>query len=674
MCTVHPQTAARAGVLFAALAVFLYILWLSNNSNRDAVQSLRSASANIRRSQYMQQELLNRVEYRLAATSSKYTELQRAFGEEFAASMAENRDSTHSLYQSTLQKAGAALKQADMETAVEMLTKTNHELLNKLNLVEQRRSGNSSSIRRVKDALAEEKSAQADLQNSISALDEKIRTTIGSLEQKYPEVQYLVSQLASVDSDLLEVNNELLRVLDLKSEEEKLTQRHISTIEKLAMEQRFGDDPPKVGTTLCFSSIMQSDIDSGQAQVVSRLYRKMCDKYVQFGEGQLLVPVEDSTAAEPYVLGTHVIPLALTQPSSHAENWEKLNTALTYIHDHFFNYDFYLKVDPDTYFFAGNYQYFMAYMSRKWGDRFVNEPLYAGLPLHHHAPSYNSGHVYILNRKSVELVFNALQISRQVLSPDFAKDADSYPLSCKWNDPVPDKFLPGCAQMCQRFSTIHQAKAHCEIVPDCQGIVDNGPKAPAEGRFELRASKTFEDSASGESAIVKGTCPDEDEDGIDDSLLSEDRQAKTKVQKVPFTPECSYTLRTPEDLQLGHCFYSLGVRTWDTRDNRGREFLSFTDPKTWSQGFSTVMTVPWYYRGRYFDNYGTIAKHLAEHIISIHVGYDPSLKHCWPQIYDAVCAMEPNSDYGRKTLTTSGAIGEWFDNHRWEVLNTPICK
>ena len=156
MCTVHPQTAARAGVLFAALAVFLYILWLSNNSNRDAVQSLRSASANIRRSQYMQQELLNRVEYRLAATSSKYTELQRAFGEEFAASMAENRDSTHSLYQSTLQKAGAALKQADMETAVEMLTKTNHELLNKLNLVEQRRSGNSSSIRRVKDALAEE--------------------------------------------------------------------------------------------------------------------------------------------------------------------------------------------------------------------------------------------------------------------------------------------------------------------------------------------------------------------------------------------------------------------------------------------------------------------------------------------------------------------------------------
>ena len=71
---------------------------------------------------------------------------------------------------------------------------------------------------------------------------------------------------------------------------------------------------------------------------------------------------------------------------------------------------------------------------------------------------------------------------------------------------------------------------------------------------------------------------------------------------------------------------------------------------------------------------GTIAKHLAEHIISIHVGYDPSLKHCWPQIYDAVCAMEPNSDYGRKTLTTSGAIGEWFDNHRWEVLNTPICK
>ena len=75
-------------------------------------------------------------------------------------------------------------------------------------------------------------------------------------------------------------------------------------------------------------------------------------------------------------------------------------------------------MDPDTYFFAGNYQYFMAYMSRKWGERFVNEPLYAGLPLHHNAPSYNSGHVYILNRKSMALIQSVLVESRKA-SQDF---------------------------------------------------------------------------------------------------------------------------------------------------------------------------------------------------------------------------------------------------------------
>ena len=36
---------------------------------------------------------------------------------------------------------------------------------------------------------------------------------------------------------------------------------------------------------------------------------------------------------------------------------------------------------------------------------------------------------------------------------------------------------------------------------------------------------------------------------------------------------------------------------------------------------------------------------------------------CFLQIYDAVCAMEPGNDYGRKTITTAGAVGEWFENH-----------
>jgi hypothetical protein len=159
-------------------------------------------------------------------------------------------------------------------------------------------------------------------------------------------------------------------------------------------------------------------------------------------------------------------------------------------------------------------------------------------------------------------------------------------------------------------------------------------------------------SSSGEVAYTLRSCPHE---------------------RPVFVPQCAFGLRMPEDLQLGHCLFSLGVRIWDTRDNVGREFFSFTDPKTWSQGFDTVLTVPWYYQGRYMDNFGTVAKHLADHVVSLHLGYDPSLSRCWLQVYDAICALEPGADYGRKTLTTAGAVGEWFDNRRYELLGTDKC-
>ena len=128
---------------------------------------------------------------------------------------------------------------------------------------------------------------------------------------------------------------------------------------------------------------------------------------------------------------------------------------------------------------------------------------------------------------------------------------------------------------------------------------------------------------------------------------------------------------TPEDLQLGHCFFSLGVRTWDTRDNLGREFLSFTDPKTWSQGFTTVLTLPWYYRGRYLDNFGAITKHLATFMFTVHVGYDRALKRCWLQIFDAICANEKKRSHCGNTIST---VGTWFDNHRHEVVTTTGCR
>ena len=56
-------------------------------------------------------------------------------------------------YQTNLQKAGEALKVSDLDTALEVLTKTNHKLLDQLNVVQQKVSGNSSKIRRAKAEL-----------------------------------------------------------------------------------------------------------------------------------------------------------------------------------------------------------------------------------------------------------------------------------------------------------------------------------------------------------------------------------------------------------------------------------------------------------------------------------------------------------------------------------------
>ena len=270
----------------------------------------------------------------------------------------------------------------------------------------------------------------------------------------------------------------------------------------------------------------------------------------------------------------------------------------------------------------------MAYMARKWGPRFIEEPLYAGLPLHHQPPSYNSGHVYILNRRALQLVYSALRSSREqtaavrkvkiaaaaidanakALAKAKAKvNADSDPtnddastvvdselelaatLSCDWDGPVEGHFLAGCAQNCMQSASREVAQALCEVFSECGGVVDQGVQASSpysNRRYQLRLGQEPQASATGESAFVKRRC--------------KQGEQTNSASGVVVPAACSYDLRSPEDMQLGHCFFALGVRTWDTRDNLGREFLSFTDPKTWSpdQGFGTVMTVPWYYRGR----------------------------------------------------------------------------
>lgn len=192
----------------------------------------------------------------------------------------------------------------------------------------------------------------------MDVVDTKIASTLKTLQRLHPRVGSVSAAAVQADATLHATSERLRDVQKLRQQQRGATDHAYSAIAEVAREQRLGSDPRKVGTTLCFSCIMQRDIDSGQAQRVSRLYRRMCDKYVQFGEGDLLVPTMSSASEgkddvgdggedaddDAYVLGEHVIALQLEQPSSHAENWEKLNAALSYVVEHFFDYDFYLKV------------------------------------------------------------------------------------------------------------------------------------------------------------------------------------------------------------------------------------------------------------------------------------------------------------------------------------------
>ena len=88
-------------------------------------------------------------------------------------------------------------------------------------------------------------------QAKIDAVDVLIHTAIEQLEEQYPQVRGLVTALASTDANLLALGREQERVDLLRVKQQQLTRRHLSSIEKLAVEQQYGDDPPKVG---CFDS------------------------------------------------------------------------------------------------------------------------------------------------------------------------------------------------------------------------------------------------------------------------------------------------------------------------------------------------------------------------------------------------------------------------------------
>ncbi len=158
----------RLGVGGLFVCAFAYVLWLSNTANRDTVQALRATSAKILDGQYKQQLVLHRVESRLAQTSAKYLEMERAFGNKFTESLGGGigggggggliaaRSAQSPGDESTLRKETQAVMESDTKTALEMLTETYHKLLDQLKLAEERHAGNSTADRALRAALMSE--------------------------------------------------------------------------------------------------------------------------------------------------------------------------------------------------------------------------------------------------------------------------------------------------------------------------------------------------------------------------------------------------------------------------------------------------------------------------------------------------------------------------------------
>lgn len=147
------SSATRAVGAIIVTAVFLYVLWLSNDSNRHMLKALRETSTDIRYGQYKQQQTLNRIEYRLAKASSQYNALRNSLGDNFGSTLTQAREAK-TPYQNSLQKAGTALKNADMESAFEALTNVNHDLLDRLKFVEEKAAGNSSALQKLRHDIA----------------------------------------------------------------------------------------------------------------------------------------------------------------------------------------------------------------------------------------------------------------------------------------------------------------------------------------------------------------------------------------------------------------------------------------------------------------------------------------------------------------------------------------
>eukprot|EP00035_Acanthoeca_spectabilis_P010912 m.192684 g.192684 ORF g.192684 m.192684 type:complete len:341 (-) comp15170_c0_seq3:92-1114(-) len=70
--------------------------------------------------------------------------------------------------------------------------------------------------------------------------------------------------------------------------------------------------------------------------------------------------------------------------------------------------------------------------------------------------------------------------------------------ACVYSDPMKKRFLAGCVDDCAGYSTLAEAKAKCDGIERCGGVIQNGPD-----HFEIREGTDGPLPSSGETAFLK---------------------------------------------------------------------------------------------------------------------------------------------------------------------------
>ena len=196
-CTSPVHANITLPVLAASFAgLFLYfVVWATNFSNSRVIGTLKREETDIAEAILRHKYLLRRIAYRAGKAVNQLEDLQPALGKHFDASFAPLF--TKNSFNEHLQRAGTALRNADMREAIDALTDVGHHLLNQLILVEDQGSTNSSLYQRLQAQIKVETARQRKLQACIAEKDHMINHTVQAHRKHHPEVSYCADAIGT---------------------------------------------------------------------------------------------------------------------------------------------------------------------------------------------------------------------------------------------------------------------------------------------------------------------------------------------------------------------------------------------------------------------------------------------------------------------------------------------